>query len=96
MIIIKVEKIEDFISFLNRRIGNEIFYEFADSTEPYGTRAILCYLAKVDGLTLVYQSELNFPGIRDVNAIKEKLNKFEFGDIRLISGKIREIIMSIS
>ncbi len=96
MIIIKVEKIDDFVSFLNRRLGNEIFYEFTDSTGDMGTRAILGFLAKIDGITVLYQGELNFPNIRDQTAIKKKLDEFEFGDIRLISGKIREIVMSIS
>jgi len=61
-----------------------------------GTRAILCFLAKLDGLTVIYQGELDFPGVRDQAAIRKKLNEFEFGDIRLISGAIREIVMSIS
>jgi len=34
MIIIKVEKVEDFVSFLDRRLGNEILYEFMDSGDP--------------------------------------------------------------
>jgi len=61
-----------------------------------GTRAILCFLGKIDGITVLYQGELNFPNIRDLAAIKKKLDEFEFGDIRLVSGKIREIVMSIS
>jgi hypothetical protein len=91
-----VDNLGDFVSFLNRRIGNEIFFEFTDSSADMGTRAILSYLAKIDNLTVVYQGELNFPNVRDVKAIKKKLDEFEFGDIRLISGKIREIVMSIS
>ena len=98
MIICKVDKLDDFVSFLTRRLGNEIFYEFADSTADMGmgTRAILCFLAKLDGITVLYQGELNFPNIRDQAAIKKKLDEFEWGDIRLVSGKIREIVMSIS
>lgn len=96
MIIIKVDNIEDFASFLNRRMGNEIFYEFLDNTTELGTRAVLSFLAKIDGITVIYQGELNFPKVRDIDAIRKKLNEFEFGDIRLISGKIREIVMSIS
>lgn len=101
MIIIKVDKLDDFVSFLTRRLENEIFYEFADSTGDMGTRAILCFLGKIDGITVLYQGELNFPNIRDQAAIKKKLDEFEWGDsnsgkIRLVSGKIREIVMSIS
>ena len=96
MIIIKVDNLEDFVSFLNRRLGNEIFYEFTDSRADMGTRAILCYLAKIDGVTVIYQGELNFPNVRDKTAIQKKLDEFEFEDIRLVSGKIREIVMSIS
>ncbi len=95
MIIIKVDKIEDFVSFLNNRIGNEIFYEMGPNSD-LGTRVILCYLAKIDGLTAIYQGELTFPNIRDETAIKKKLDEFKFENIRLIPGKIREIVMSIS
>lgn len=94
MIIVKVDNLEDFVSFLNRRVGNEIFFEFAEAGGD--TRVILCFLAKIDGIIAIYQGELNFPNIRDQAAIKKKLDEFEFGDIRLISGKIREIVMSIS
>ncbi|NVM55514.1 MAG: hypothetical protein HWN66_17535 [Candidatus Helarchaeota archaeon] len=96
MIVIKVDKLEDFVSFLNRRLGNEIFYEFANSTADMGTRAILCYLAKIDGITVLYQGEITFPNVRDHAAIKKKLDEFEFEDIHLVAGKVREIVMSIS
>ncbi|HUX98593.1 MAG TPA: hypothetical protein VMV49_03510 [Candidatus Deferrimicrobium sp.] len=96
MIIIRVEKVEDFVSFLNRRLGNEIFYEFNESSAEIGTNVILYYLAKIDVINVVYQVELFFPKVRDKELIKKKLDEFEFGDIRLIPGKIREIYMSIS
>lgn len=95
VIIIKIDKIEDFVTFLDRRLGNEIFYE-TGPTADLGTRAILCYLAKIDGITVIYQGELTFPNVRDDVAIKKKLDEFKFENIRLIPGKIREIVMSIS
>jgi len=96
MIIIKVEKVDDFVAFLDRRIGNEVFYEFSDSNEPLGTTVFLYYLAKIDNLTVIYQVDLFFPKIHDKTEIQKKLDQFEFGQIRLIPGKIREILMSIS
>lgn len=96
MIIIKLEKVDDFVAFLDRRIGNEIFYEFSDSGDPLGTTAFLYYLAKIDVLTVVYQVDLFFPKIREKDEIKKKLDEFEFGQIRLVPGKLREILMSIS
>jgi len=96
MIIIKLEKVDDFVAFLDRRIGNEIFYEFSDSGDPLGTTAFLYYLAKLDGLTVIYQVDLFFPKVHDKTEIKKKLDEFEFGQIRLVPGKLREIIMSIS
>lgn len=96
MIIIKVEKVEDFVSFLNRRIGDEIFYEFIDSEASLGTRVVLYYLARIDTLNVMYQVEIFFPKIKDKAAIQKKLDEFHFGDIKLIPGKLREIYMSIS
>ena len=96
MIIIKVEKIDDFVSFLNRRLGDEIFYEFLETGGNLDTTAILYFLAKIDTLNVIYQVELTFPKVRDKAAIKKKLDEFEFGDIKLIPGKLREIYMSIS
>jgi len=96
MIIIKVEKVEDFVSFLDRRLGDEIFYEFLDTGENLDTIVVLYYLARIDTLNVIYQVELKFPKVRDREAIKKKLDEFEFGNIRLIPGKLREIYMSIS
>ena len=96
MIIIRVEKLEDFVSFLNRRLTDEIIYEFLDTGANLDTMVILYFLAKIDTLNVIYQVELNFPKVRDKNAIKKKLDAFEFGDIKLIPGKLREIYMSIS
>ena len=75
MIIIKVEKVEDFVSFLDRRLGNEIIYEFLDSGDPMGTTVILYYLAKIDPLNVIYQVDLFFPKIREKEAIKKKLDR---------------------
>ncbi len=96
MIIIKVEKVEDFVSFLDRRLGDEIFYEFLDTGGNLDTIVVLYYLARIDTLNVIYQVELKFPKVRDREAIKKKLDEFEFGNIRLIPGKLREIYMSIS
>ncbi|MFX1293658.1 MAG: hypothetical protein ACFFD2_02190 [Promethearchaeota archaeon] len=96
MIIIKIEKLEDFVSFLNRRLGDEIFYEFVSSDANLNTKVLLYYLAKIDTLNVIYQVELKFPMIRNKDIIKKKLDEFEFGAIKLIPGKLREIYMSIS
>lgn len=96
MIIIKVEKVEDFVSFLDRRLGNEILYEFVDSGDPMGTTVVLYYLAKIDPLNVIYQVDLFFPKIREKDQIAKKLGEFQFGQIRLVPGKLREIFMSIS
>ena len=95
LIIIKVENLDDFAAFLNRRLGDEIFYEFMEGS-GIDTIVVLYYLARIDTLNVIYQVELKFPGVRDRAAIKEKLDEFEFGDIRLIAGKLREIYFSIS
>ena len=96
MIIIRLEKIDDFVSFLNRRIGDEILYEFVENPSNLGSCVILYYLARIDTLNVIYQMELEFPNVRDREAIKQKLNEIEFGEIRLIPGRLREVYFSIS
>jgi len=91
-----VEKLDDFVSFLNRRLSDEILYEFLDRGANLGSTVILYFLAKIDTLNVIYQVELNFPKVRDKAMIKKKLDEFEFGEIRLVPGKLREIYMSIS
>lgn len=107
MIVIYVDEIEDFLPFLNRRIMDEIFYEFKetkgqDLANNIKVEIVLHFLAKADSTMILYETQLEFsrPETSDLDeeVIKVLKNAFSQLDesISLIKGKIREIFLSYS
>ncbi len=108
MIVIFCDDVDDFILFLEKRIMNEIFYEFKEiknqetlSSKGYG-EIILHFLAKVSETLILYETKQNLT--KPQNSIKDeelvnKLKKIFIGvdpSLKLIKGKIREIFLSYS
>ena len=106
MIIIHLEDLNDFASFLEKRVGNEIFFEFIKSDfKLNGIRVQLQYLGVMNNTNILFTTHLDFPKIKDKEAVKEKLKEIslDLGDkdkkavkIKLIHGTIRELYFSIS
>ncbi|MHA1300078.1 MAG: hypothetical protein ACTSO9_11720 [Candidatus Helarchaeota archaeon] len=99
MIIIHLEEMNDFASFLDKRISNEIFFEFI-KPEPQlnGLKVQLQYLGALNNNNILFTTHLDFPKIKDKNAVINKLKEIKISDldIRLVHGTIRELYFSIS
>ena len=100
-------KIEDFIGFLEKRIMNEIFYEFKEITSntlvsTINIEIILHFLAKVESSLILYETKETISKSRNLNIDDEVVNTLEkiFKEVdpslSLVKGKIREIFMSFS
>ncbi|MGV9197634.1 MAG: hypothetical protein ACOC44_07305 [Promethearchaeia archaeon] len=107
MIVIFIDDIEDFVQFLDRRVMDEIFYEFKelkgkDLSNKVKVEIILHFLAKVDDYMILYETMLDFKRSQksdlDQEVIKVMKQAFSQYDnkISLIKGKIREIFLSYS
>jgi len=108
LIVIFCDNIDDFIYFLEKRIMNEIFFEFKEikdqanlSSEGYG-EMVLHFLAKVSGTLILYETKQNITksqsSMNDKDIIQKLQNIFLGVDseLKLIKGKIREIFLSYS
>ena len=99
MIIIHLADLNDFASFLEKRIGNEIFFEFIKPEFSLnGIRVQLQYLGVMNNTNILFTTHLDFPKIKDKEAVKEKLKGLKIADLelKLIHGTIRELYFSIS
>ncbi|MFO8019066.1 MAG: hypothetical protein R6U96_10545 [Promethearchaeia archaeon] len=107
MIVIFIDDIEDFVEFLDKRITDEIFYEFKetkgkDIANQVKVEIILHFLAKVEDHIILYETMLDFTHSQKSDLDKEviKVMKKAFSqyntNISLIKGKIREIFLSYS
>jgi len=110
LIVIFVDNIEDFISFLNRRVMNEVFYEIKrsksnnDLASEVKIELILHFLSKVEEFMVLFETKVdisksNHPASnQDQEIIVELQRIFNQVDtsINLIKGKIREIYLSFS
>ncbi|MFO7795206.1 MAG: hypothetical protein ACQERB_04550 [Promethearchaeati archaeon] len=108
MIVIFVDNIEKFIDFLDRRVMDEIFYEFkkigkgADLSSNVEIEIIIHFLSKLEGFLILYETDLNLlkPSnsnideevVKDLKRIFAKIDD----SIKLTKGKIREIFLSYS
>jgi hypothetical protein len=97
---------ENFLNFLDRRIMNEIFYEFKEvpvnHTEKFSIEIILHFLAKSEGSLILYETKQlitkSSKGQLDevvIEILQEIFKKFDT-TITLVKGKIREIFLSYS
>ena len=108
MIVITIDDIETFVSFLDRRLANEIFYEIKniskenDLTSEISIELILHFLAKIDDHLVLYGTQLKILKPSNSNIDHEAINELKrvFGkvdpSILLIKGKIKEIFLSYS
>jgi len=111
MIVIFVDNIENFVSFLSTRVMNEIFYEIKeiknhnqDLSSEVDFEIILHFLSKVQEFLVLYETKVNLsksesPKLENSeNLIKELQKIFTKVDpsISLVKGKIREIYLSFS
>ena len=110
LIVIFCDNIDDFISFLDKekRILNEIFYEFKEIKNPMDLSSkvdveiIIHFLAKVSDTLILFETTQNIQKSKDLTydeeIIKTLQNIFNGVDpsLKLIKGKIREIYLSYS
>jgi hypothetical protein len=107
LIVIFCDNIDDFVLFLEKRVLDEIFYEFKEITSntldsKINIEIVLHFLAKLDNTMILYETKQNI--IRSPNSdidkevvetLQEIINKVN-PSLRLIKGKIREIYLSYS
>jgi len=108
LIVIFIDNIENFLSFLEKRIMDEVFYEFKeikkdiDSSVSVKIEVVLHFLAKVGDTLVLYETRQTIP--KSVNSdndstVIDSLQKiFDQIDVslKLIKGKIIEIFLSYS
>lgn len=108
MIVIFIDDIEDFVQFLDKRIMNEIFFEFrkksktGDLSNEVEFEIFLHFLSKVEESMVLYETKINITDLstslneEEVKTkIQEILSKVN-PSLKLIKGKIREIFLSYS
>ena len=108
MIVIFIDDIENFLSFLDKRIMDEVFYEFkeikndTDLSSNVKIEIILHFLAKAKDTLILYETKqiitkpMNSNDDSNINDTLQKLFDEVDTSIRFIKGKIREIFLSYS
>lgn len=107
MIVIFCDNIDDFVKFLEKRVMNEIFYEFKEITRNslvgiVDIEIILHFLAKIENSLMLYETKQTITKSKNSNTDQEvvkTLQKIFFSvdsSLSLIKGKIREIFLSYS
>ena len=108
MIVIFIDKIEDFLFFLDKRIMDEIFYEIkevktqSDLSSKLDKEVIFHFLAKVGETLILYETKHLFPVVKEkedwdgliatIQNIFSQVNP----NLKIVKGKIREIFLSYS
>jgi hypothetical protein len=107
LIVIFCDNIDDFVIFLEKRVLNEIFYEFKEITSntldsKINIEIVLHFLAKIDNTMILYETKQNLIRSPSSDIDKEVVNTLQkiFNNVdsslSLIKGKIREIYLSYS
>ena len=103
-----MDYLENFIIFLQRRLTNEIYFEFnklkdeKDLSSEMEIEIILHFLAKIEEYLVLYGTQIKIKkpsnSIIDQEVINELNNIFNKVDpnISLIKGRIKEIFLSYS
>lgn len=108
MIVIFVDKLENFIEFFKKRLMDEIFYEIKESKNHSDIKnedqyeIIMHFLAKVDQNTILYETKQTITKTINtsidkavINLLQDNFNQID-NSIKLVKGKIREIFLSYS
>ncbi len=108
MIVIFIDNIENFLSFLDKRIMDQVFYEFkeikdeTDLLKEIKSEIVLHYLAKIGDTLILYETKQKISKVInsncDLDVINSLQNIFDKVDtsLKLVKGKIREIFLSYS
>jgi len=108
LIVIFIDNIENFLSFLDKRIMDEVFYEFkeikneTDFSINIKIEIILHFLAKAGETLVLYETKQTIPkpvnSDSDSNVVDTLQKIFDQVDtsLKLMKGKIREIFLSYS
>ena len=108
MIVIFIDNIENFLSFLEKRIMDEVFYEFkeikseSDLSTNIKIEIILHFLAKAGDTLVLYETRHPIPKPVNsdidsivINTLQKIFDQIDVS-LKLIKGKIREIFLSYS
>jgi len=108
LIVITVDKIENFINFLDRRVMNEIFYEYneikneQDLTCECEIEIILHFLGKIEEFLVLYGTQLKLKKKTNseveqlvIDELKKIFNQVD-PNLLLVKGKIKEVFISYS
>lgn len=96
MIFLRVENLEDFIYLLDRRVGDEIYIEIDQGNNDFSKKQKIClsFFGKIEQLMVLHQIILETK--TSPEEIKKNLEEtFSKYKVRLIEGKIREIMLSL-
>ncbi len=108
MIVIYVDNIEEFGSFLDKRVMNEVFYELKrtksnnDLSSEVKTELILHFLSKVEEFIVLFETKVDLSKPSNSKESQEIISELQKifsqvdSSITLVRGKIREIYLSFS
>jgi len=107
LIVIFCDNIDDFMNFLEKRVMNEIFYEFKEITKNslvgiVDIEIILHFLAKIENNLMLYETKQIITKSKNSNSDQEVVKTLQKifssfdSSLSLIKGKIREIFLSYS
>ena len=98
MIVIDIKKLEDFLTLLPKRLGNEIYFHLEQRMDK--NEVVLHFLSKVEDTEILclYQTTIKFSSkIKKEKIYTEMDDVFkEFSEIKLIQGRISELFFSLS
>ncbi|WXG41336.1 MAG: hypothetical protein WED07_11320 [Candidatus Freyarchaeum deiterrae] len=96
MIFIRVENLDDFIYLLDRRVGNEVYIEIDSGNDDFSKKQKIClsFFGKIDQLMVLHQIILETKNSAEEikSGLVETFNNYK---VKLIEGKIREIMLSL-
>ena len=96
MIFLRIDNLEDFIHLLDRRVGDEVYMEIDSGNNEFSKTQKIClnFFGKIDQLMVLHQiiMETKKPADEIKKGLLETFNKYK---VRLIEGKIREIMISL-
>ena len=110
MIVIFIDDIEDFVSFLGKRVMNEVFYEIKQSkanndlSSEIKTDLIIHFLSKVEEFIVLFETKVVLSKTENsysedcqkiITELQKIFNQVD-SSITLVKGKIREIYLSYS